>query len=248
MTNSTSPSADADESAFLAAYDADAFPRPSLAVDVALLTIRDGALHTVLVRRTEHPHRGRYQLPGVFVGVRESLDRAAERALERKAGIAGAYLEQLYSFGRVDRDPRTRVVSVTYYALVPDTTTTTAPGAILARLVVPWEGETGGPVDVSDPAGGRLAVAFDHAEILGATVKRLRGKLGYAPVGFELLPRRFPLRALQHVHEVILGRPLNKDSFRKTILERGWVVPTGEREPGASHRPAELYSAASTDA
>ncbi len=110
--------ANTSEQAFLAGYDASEFPHPSLAVDVVLLTVSEGALQVSLVQRMEHPARGSWALPGGFVGIKESLDAAAARVLAAKAGLEGVFLEQLYTFGEPDRDPRTRVVSVAYYALV----------------------------------------------------------------------------------------------------------------------------------
>jgi 8-oxo-dGTP diphosphatase len=235
-----------EELAFLASYDASRFPRPSLAVDVVLLTVRDGALWSLLGRRTNHPHRGRWALPGSFLWIDESLDAGAARVLATKAGLDDVFTEQLYTFGDPDRDPRTRVISVAHYALVEPTALERAvaagnDGLALARLDVPWPGETGGPVGAFDEHGAALALAFDHAEILGMAVKRIRGKLDYVPIGFELLPAVFSLRDLRLVHEAILGRALNKDSFRRRILDRGLVVPTGERAAGVGHRPPELY-------
>ena len=236
-----------DELAFLATYDPSRYPRPSLAVDVVLLTVREDGIWAVLGRRDQHPHRGSWALPGTFVRIDESLEAAAERVLRSKVGIANVFTEQLYTFGSPNRDPRTRVVSVTYYALVEAATLERAVSSRddadlrLARLEVPWVGETGGSVAALDPDDARLALAFDHAEILGVAVKRIRGKLDYAPIGFELLPASFSLRDLRLVHEAILGRPLNKDSFRRRILDRELVVPTGERAAGVGHRPPELY-------
>jgi 8-oxo-dGTP diphosphatase len=212
-----------------------------------LLTVRDGAISALLTRRPEHPHRGRWALPGSFLGIAESLDTAAARVLESKVGLTDIFTEQLYTFGAPDRDPRTRVISVAYYALVEPGELDRAVaarqdvGMRLARLQVPWSGETGGPVEALDEPGGGLQLAFDHAEILGMAVKRIRGKLDYAPIGFELLPDSFSLRDLRLVHEAILGRALNKDSFRRRILDRGLVVPTGKRAAGVGHRPPELY-------
>jgi 8-oxo-dGTP diphosphatase len=241
-----------DERSFLEAYDPAAYERPSVTVDVVLLTVRDGALWTLLGRRVDHPAKGRWALPGGFVGMDESLDAAAARVLRTKAALDDVYIEQLYTFGDPGRDPRTRVISVAYYALIDPSTLeravarmrAAAPGddrLILARLRVPWAGETGGPVDAVDPAGAALPLAFDHASILGAAIRRIRGKVDYAPIGFELLPERFSLRDLRLVHEAILDRDLNKDSFRRRILDRGLVVATGEREQGVGHRPPALY-------
>ncbi|MDB4453819.1 NUDIX hydrolase [Planctomycetota bacterium] len=224
-----------EDAQFLAGYDASEFERPSVAVDVALLTVHEGGLRVLLVERVEPPQRGAWALPGGFVGMNESLDDAAARVLRDKGGLEGIFLEQLYSFGSLGRDPRTRVISVAYVALV-DHARLEATGRPLAELQVPWEGEEGGPVEVEG-----MDLAFDHAEILGAAVKRLRGKLDYAALGFQLLPDRFTLRDLQTVHETILGRELNKDSFRRRMLATGLIEPTGEREQNVLHRPAELY-------
>jgi 8-oxo-dGTP diphosphatase len=235
---------------FLANYDATSYPRPSVAVDVVLLTVRDASISALLVRRDNQPQRGRWALPGSFLRIDESLDAAATRVLRSKAGLRGVFTEQLYTFGTPKRDPRTRVLSVAYYALVEPLALDTAVAAArnadlrLARLDVPWPGETGGPVEAQSGDDGTplpLPLAFDHAAILGMAVKRIRGKLDYAPIGFELLPSTFSLRDLRLVHEAILGRPLNKDSFRRRILDRGLVVATGERATDVGHRPPELY-------
>lgn len=239
--------ASTDELAFLAAYDASRFPRPSLAVDVVLITVRDGGLWTLLGRRDEHPQKGRWALPGGFVRLDEGLDEAAARILAAKVGLADIFIEQLYTFGSPGRDPRTRVVSVAYYALVEPAALDGAVAArddarlLLGRLAVPWSGEVGGDVATFDREGRSLALAFDHAQMLGTAVKRIRGKLAYAPIGFELLPTDFSLRELRLVHEAILDRALNKDSFRRRMLDRGLVVPTGRRSIGVGHRPPELY-------
>jgi len=234
-----------DEQEFLATYDAEAFDRPSVAVDVAILTVAEGRLEVALVRRSEHPHRGCWALPGGFVRMDESLDRAAARVLADKAGLRDVYLEQLYTFGNPERDPRTRVLSVAYYALVdPARLAERRPGdraLAFGRIAVPWEGETGGPVEVRDTEAGDMPLAFDHADILGTAVKRIRGKLDYTPIGFQLLPAAFTLRRLQDVHETVLGRLLNKDSFRRRMLASGLLEATGERETEVGHRPAELY-------
>jgi 8-oxo-dGTP diphosphatase len=233
---------DDEDTRFLAGYDASQFERPSVAVDVALVTVTDGALRTLLLRRAEPPQRGRWALPGTFVGMKETLAAAAARALLGKAGVEGMFLEQLGTFDAPGRDPRTRVISVAHYALIEEARlAATRPGCVLARLEVPWEGEAGGPVEALDEAGEPLALAFDHAEILGVVVKRLRGKLDYAPIGFQLLPERFTLAALQRVHETILGRSLNKDSFRRRLLASGQLEATGDYQGASSHRPPELF-------
>jgi len=229
------------EREFLARYDVRAFERPSVSVDVVLVSVCDDALVTLLIERTEHPFRGKPVLPGGFVKLTESLEDAALRVLRDKAGLERVFLEQLYTFGDVSRDPRTRVISVAYFALVAADRLPPATGkAITARIDVPWSGETGGPVDFVGPHGV-LDVGFDHADIVGMAVKRLRGKLDYAPIGYQLLPDRFTLFDLQRVHETILGRELNKDSFRRKMLASGELEATGRRQVDVGHRPAELY-------
>ena len=231
--------------------DLEAWPHPSLTVDVALLTARDGALRALLLQRASPPDAGSWALPGGFVRMDEDLDAAAARILREKAGLDSLYIEQLYTFGGLGRDPRSRVVTVAYYALVPPERLSSAgvlggEPALLARLRVPWAGESGGPVEALDDLGAALPLAFDHAEILGMAVKRLRGKLDYAPIGFELLPERFSLRALQQIHETISGRRLNKDSFRRRMLATGRLEPTGERRTDVEYRPPELFRLART--
>ena len=234
-----------DEREFLAGYDVSKFERPSVAVDVSLLAVREGKLVTWLVRRAEHPHRGRWALPGGFVRMKESLTDAAARVLAEKSGVRNVYLEQLFTFGALDRDPRTRVISVAHYALIDvarlePLVHKRGEDVCVAELEVPWAEETGGPVEaVLD--GKALRLAFDHAEQLGMAVKRLRGKLAYAPIGFQLLPEQFTLRELQHIHEAVLGRSLNKDSFRRKMLASGQLEATGDYQSEVDHRPAEMY-------
>jgi 8-oxo-dGTP diphosphatase len=231
-----------DDEEFLADYDPNRYQRPSLAVDVVLLTVANGVLRTLLVKRDDAPQKGRYALPGGFVGINESLDDAAMRVLAAKAGVTGIYIEQLYTFGALERDPRTRVISVAYYALVPPESLVISDTGIPANVVVPWEGETGGSIRVVDDTGTECPLAFDHTQIIGMAVKRLRGKVWYAPVAFEIVPAKFTLLDLRRVYETILGRSLNKDSFRRRIIDATLVAPTGDATgDGAAHRPAELY-------
>lgn len=221
----------------------DDWPHPSVTVDVVVLTVADGALHVALYRRSEAPERGSWALPGGFVHIDESLEAAANRVMADKIGMAGIFLEQLYTFGDVLRDPRGRVITVAYFALVDAARfqVKRLDRAQSARVHVPWPGETGGPVEALDADGEPLMLFLDHADILGLAVKRLRGKLDYTPIGFQLLPLEFTLRELQEVHEVIRGEPLNKDSFRRRMLATGLLEATGAHERDVLHRPAELY-------
>lgn len=214
-----------EEQAFLKAYDPSQFDRPSVTVDVVILTLREGRLQVLLVKRQRHPFKGYWSLPGGFVGMEESLDQAAARVLGAKSGLEQVYLEQLYTFGAPKRDPRMRIISVAYYALVE-----------ASKVGQLGEGSQFFPLEHTPQ------LAFDHAEILQMALKRIRGKLEYVPIGFELLPERFTLRQLQEVHEIILGRRLNKDSFRRKMLASGMLEATGELEQGTDFRPAELYT------
>lgn len=220
-------------------YDPNDFDRPSVTVDVVVLTIVDDHLGVLVHRRPQQPFAGRWALPGGFVQLDESLEDAARRVLQVKGGLEQVWLEQLYTFGAPDRDPRTRVISVTYVALVdierfrgsvpaePDTAT--------ARI---RPSDDGWAVHV---AGERVELAFDHDRIVATAVDRLRSKLDWQPVGYQLLPERFTLRELQHVHEVVGGAELNKQSFRRRMLGSGELEDTGEVEQDVSHRPASFY-------
>lgn len=231
-----------EEQAFLQGYDPGAFERPSVAVDVVLLAPAEGSLHTLLIRRAEHPFKGQWALPGGFVGMAESLDAAAARVLATKAGLEGVFLEQLYTFGAPERDPRMRILSVAYYALVDHARFQEArlpqEEATVARLA---PAKTGDGLTLKTPSGKALDLAFDHRDILALALKRIRGKLDYTPIGFELLPPTFTLFDLQKVHETVLGRKLNKDSFRRRLLASGQLEATGDIQEGVGHRPAALY-------
>lgn len=232
------------EEAFLAAYDLRQFERPSVAVDVVVLTVAKGGLCVVVYQRKEHPARGKFALPGGFVRMEESLDEAARRLLRDKTGLEGVFFEQLYTFGEPGRDPRGRIITVAYLALVEARVLAggaNGRGARVCEVRVGWPGVTGGEAEIVDDGGRRLPLAFDHGLIIGAAVRRLRAALDETAVAFQLLPRELTLRALQDVHEAIRGEPVNKDSFRRRMLAAGWLEATGERERDTSHRPAELY-------
>lgn len=233
------------EADFLEDYDPAAFERPSVTVDLVLLGLRQRRPTALLAKREQHPFVGQWALPGGFVQIDEAVDDAAKRILHDKAAIQSAHLEQLYTFGSVKRDPRMRIISVAYLALLAEDAFANAleatPSLLAANIEVPWSGEKGGAVEVQSPGGKPLPLAFDHADILAMAILRLRGKLDYSDVGFAWLPEHFTLRQLQDVHEAILGVRLNKPAFRRRMLDKGWIEGTGERETGASFRPAELY-------
>ncbi len=229
--------------------DLQAYERPSVTVDLVLLSVREGTLQVLLMRRDQVPGKGTWALPGGFVQIQEGLDAAAQRLLREKARMDRVFIEQLYTFGAVERDPRWRVITVAYFALLDarrfEQALRASSELSLFEVLVSWPGEEGGPASVCSPDGKVEPLAFDHAEILGMAVKRLRGRLNYSPVGFELLPELFTLRQLQEVHEAILDRKLNKPAFRRRMLDKRFLEATGKYETGVTYRPAELYRLAS---
>jgi 8-oxo-dGTP diphosphatase len=220
-------------------------PHPTLACDIVLVAIVDGALQALLIKRDD-PARvgGEWSLPGGVVSIDESLPDCAARVMAEKLGVTDIYAEQLASFSDINRDPRSRVVSVAYLALCEAETlqqATERDDLQLARITVAFDAEQGGTAKALDADGKSLNLAFDHADILGVMVARLRGKLDYTPLALEFLPPEFTLRDVQEVHEAILARPLTKPAFRRKLLDRGWIAPTGTRETASAFRPAELY-------
>ncbi|MEP4195526.1 MAG: NUDIX domain-containing protein [Aliishimia sp.] len=222
--------------------DLDTYAKPSVAVDLAIMTVIDGDLFVLLVDRPEDNTAG-WAMPGGFVHIDEAPEDSVERVLSEKVGIKPIHFEQLATYGALGRDPRGRVVSIVYLALCPSEVLCDAD---LAKVIIDWDGEIGGPA-AAQMNGARLTLAFDHAAILGDVVKRLRGKLNYSSIGFALLSDRFTLREVQEVHEAILGKPLKKPPFRRKLLDRGIIVPTGEFETGGAYRPAELFEVKSKE-
>jgi 8-oxo-dGTP diphosphatase len=204
------------------------YPRAALAVDCVVFGLDETDLKVLLIQRKLQPFQHTWALPGGFVRIDETLDEAARRELEEEAGVTDVYLEQLYSFGALDRDPRERVVAVAYYALakLSDHRIRAATDA----MGVGWFGLDDLP-----------RLAFDHTTIVSSAHERLRGKVRYAPIGFELLPPRFSLTQLQRMYEIILGKELDKRNFRKKILAMDLLVETDEYEQGVRHRAARLY-------
>lgn len=221
------------------------YDKPSVATDLVLMSVRAGRLAVLLQKRERDAEAGRWALPGGFVAIDESLESAARRVLADKARMAEAWVEQLYTFGAPDRDPRGRVITVAYFALLPEASfaaaLAAAPDLVLAEVGVDWPGETGGPARALAGDGRALPLAFDHPDIIGLAVKRLRGKLDYSDIAYALLPELFTLRELQQVHEAILATSLNKPAFRRRLLDGGRLEATGRREAGTGFRPAELF-------
>ena len=203
-------------------------PRPALTVDCAVFGVEEETLKVLLIQRDLAPFRGRWALPGGFVEIKESLDEAARRELKEETGVERVYVQQLSTFGDVDRDPRDRVVSVAYYALVKFGE---------HRLRAATDARKAAWFAVGDVP----SLAFDHDKILRAAVTRLRRKLCQRPVAFELLPSKFTLSQLQRVYETIFERELDKRNFRKKILSMNLLVELDEVEQKVAHRAARLY-------
>lgn len=222
-------------------YDPDDFPRHSVTVDVTILTVVEDRVGVLLHRRPKGPFTGSWALPGGFVQRDESLREAAERVLRDKGGLTEVHLEQLYTFGDLDRDPRDRVISVAYMALANlEQFRTSIPADMDVATGLASEADDGWQVEV-EVDGDAVDLAFDHDRIVVTAVERLRGKIGWTPVGFQLLPEVFTLRELQHVHEVVGGNQVNPQSFRRRMLASGELEDTGEVEQDVSHRPGSLY-------
>jgi 8-oxo-dGTP diphosphatase len=249
-----------DEAKFLEQYRPGDFPRPSVTVDLAIFTVLDKLLHVLLVRRNEHPFKGRWALPGGFVRVSddrenqgEDLDAAAQRELLEETGLSNTgrgsestgrglsiFLEQVRTFGKPGRDPRMRVISVVYYALVrPSLVPLIRAGGDVSHAK--W-------VDVAELSLGtgraaKAELAFDHAEILVAALDRMRTDLDRTGMAFELVPETFTIQELRAVHEAIRGEELDPGNFRKRFLrliEDGVIELARGKRPTAS-KPANVY-------
>lgn len=204
-------------------------PRPALTTDVVVFTLRAEQLQLLLIRRANPPFAGHWALPGGFLEMDEAIDLCAQRELREETGIEDVFLEQLYTFGRPDRDPRGRVISVAYYALLPEHRVA-EPRAASDAAEVGWF-----PVDALPP------LAFDHADIIATAHRRLMAKLEYSSLALQFLPAAFTLSELQKVYEAVQGEALDKRNFRKRILALDLVEETGRLRRSGPHRPAREY-------
>ncbi len=204
------------------------YPHPAVTTDIVIFTLRDGRLKLLLIKRGGEPYQGRWALPGGFVELDEDLEASARRELEEETGVSGVYLEQLYTFGRPDRDPRERVITVAYYALIPSDQ---------VRLQAATDAEAVGWFAFEELP----PLAFDHDEIVAMAHQRLVAKLDYSTIAFQFLPREFTLSELQDVYEIIRREPVDKRNFRKQVLTLGKLVETKKMKRDGAHRPARLY-------
>ena len=251
------------EAEFLKAYRKEEYPKPSVAVDLVIFTVLDTDLKVLLVQRKGHPFKGWWAFPGGFVHVGdgyedqgESLDETAHRELAEETGLprGSCYSEQLYTFGKPGRDPRTRVISVAYYALVPSNLIgqvqagDDAAEAQWFCIKDLWNRD-GLPVKeaLAAEAGGLnglQTLAFDHHEILKVALQRIRGKIDYAPLAFSLVPPTFTVPELRAVYEAVKGETYDPRNFNRRfrrMLSDGVILPAPGKRPTTS-RPAAVYS------
>lgn len=204
------------------------YARPALTVDCVVFGVDEEDLKVLLIERDIEPFKGKWALPGGFVRINENLEDAALRELREETGLSQVFLEQLYSFGDVERDPRGRVVTVAYYALV--------------NL---RDHKVQAATDARDAAWFSVAevqgLAFDHDRIIEVAFDRIKGKVRYQPIGFELLPEKFTLSQLQHLYDTILETILDKRNFRRKVLKLGMLEALDEVEKDVAHRAARLY-------
>jgi 8-oxo-dGTP diphosphatase len=201
----------------------------NVTVDCVVFGYDEEKIRVLLIRRLIPPFKGGWALPGGFVLENENLEDAAIRELEEETGVRDVFLEQLYTFGDVGRDPRRRIVSVSYYALVKLSD---------YKLQASTDAEDAKWFSLDELP----ELAFDHKDILKIAVDRLRSKVQYEPIGFELLPEEFALSQLQRLYEEVLGRELDKRNFRKKLLKQDILIDTGKMQEGVAHRAARLYS------
>lgn len=203
-------------------------PRAALAVDCVVFGLDETDLKILLIQRDLDPFRGRWALPGGFLRLDETIDQAARRELREETGLDQVFLEQLATFGDLDRDPRERVVTVAHYALVRLSD---------HRVQAATDARDAGWFAIDDLPN----LAFDHDRILAQGLARLQGKVRWQPIGFEMLPEKFSLTRLQRMYEIILERPLDKRNFRKKAMALGILEELDEVEQDVAHRAARLY-------
>ncbi len=204
------------------------YQRPAIATDCAILGFDGGELNLLLIEREKEPFKNKWALPGGFVFIDETTEDCAKRILLEKTGIKNVFIEQLYTFSDIDRDPRERTISVAYYALVNKRQFELIAGR--DTIKAEW-------FEISKLP----KLAFDHSKIVKAAILRLKGKVSYQPIGFELLDDKFTLTQLQAVYESILDTPIDKRNFRKKIVGMGLLQALEEKEKNVARKAARFY-------
>ena len=218
-------------------YDPSQFPAFAVTVDVVILTMSEGTLQVLLVRRGEEPFEGMWAIPGGFKRPIETLDEAAKRELQEETGVdAASLLAQFGAYGDPGRDPRMNVVTIAYLAVLRD----------VGALVAGTDATDAALVPVAEVLEERLPLAFDHPQIVQDAIERVRAELELSGIATAFVGTTFTLAELRAVYEAVWGVQLDAANFRRSIIaDEGWVIPTGQRaQPGPSGgRPAELYRA-----
>ena len=220
------------EAEFIRQYDPNRYEKPAVTVDMLIFTVnpeKDDSLELLMIERGGHPFLGKWAIPGGFVEMEESLEEAAARELKEETDLSDIYMEQLYTFGDVGRDPRMRVISVAYMALVPKAKWFTVKPGADDRLTLLSE----------DVCLSEEDIAFDHEKVIKTALQRLKNKVEYTDIAFELAGEEFTLTHLQSIYESVLGRQLHKPNFRRWIVDR--VEKTGRMDTKSSGRPSCLY-------
>ncbi|MDR2036936.1 MAG: NUDIX hydrolase [Bacteroidales bacterium] len=204
------------------------YPRPAVTTDSVIFGFDEGELKILLIERGLEPFKGQWALPGGFMQIDEDAETCALRELKEETGVCNAFMEQLYTFSKVDRDPRYRVISIAYYALVK---------------LSDYKVEAGDDASKAQwfPLSEVPPLAFDHEHILQTAIERLKGKIRYQPIGFELLPEKFTIPDLQRLYEVTLQTKLDRRNFRKKFLCTGLLIDLSEQVKGVPHKGAKLY-------
>ncbi|MFH1174404.1 MAG: NUDIX domain-containing protein [archaeon] len=201
--------------------------KPSVTVDIILFSIINEEIKVLLIRRGIPPFKGMWAIPGGFVREKEELEDAAKRELSEETGVNVSYLEQLYTFGGINRDPRGRVITITYFGLT----------ALEQTLQASTDAEHARWFSIKKLP----SLAFDHKNILEYALQRLRWKFEYTTVAFSVLPEKFTLTSLQRLYEVVFDKPFDKRNFRKKLFSLKIVEPTKEIDRNVSHRPPQFY-------
>lgn len=202
-----------------------------ITTDVVIFTIKDNKLQVLLVKRANEPFKGRWAIPGGFIRLSENLDNAALRILKEKTNVDNIYLEQLYTFGDPLRYPSSRVITCAYFALIRSDDIKLSFDSAQGITEVQWHEVYNLP-----------SLAFDHKEIIEYSIKRMRERLEFCPIAFQLLPEKFTLTELQKSYELILDMKLDKRNFRKKVLTGNILKELNEYTKSGSKRPAKLYS------
>jgi 8-oxo-dGTP diphosphatase len=204
------------------------YKNPALAVDLVVFGYDEQTLSVLLLNRREDPFKDQWTLPGAFLQIEESFQQTCSRILKTKLGMDDVYLEQLFSFDDPARDPRGRVISIAYYALVNPHTLEITAGQMAND--VKWFDVKKIPV-----------LGFDHKMIFGKALQRLKSKILYFPVGFELLDELFTMTELHHLYECILGIKIDRRNFSRKILDAEYIINTGQKREGLQNRHPELF-------